>query len=142
MRYHFKVHKEGKGYWAECIELDGCVTQGETKAELRKNMQDALNLFLGEPPNSNAVFPPPDKAIRKKGVEAVQVDPKVAFALMLRMERLIRGLSQGAFAELLGLGGLYSYQKLESAKTANPRWDTIVKIKKVVKNLDLDDLLD
>lgn len=28
MQYHFKKHKEDGGYWAECIELKGCVTRG------------------------------------------------------------------------------------------------------------------
>lgn len=48
MRYHFKVHKEKEGFWAECIELEGCVTQADTKEELNLNMQEALNLYLEE----------------------------------------------------------------------------------------------
>lgn len=49
MRYHFKVHKEGKGFWAECLELKGCITQGNSKKELLENMQESLNLYLEEP---------------------------------------------------------------------------------------------
>ena len=48
MKYHFKVHKEKEGFWAECIELQGCVTQGDTKEELEANMKEALNLYLEE----------------------------------------------------------------------------------------------
>ena len=33
MEYHFKIHKEKNGYWAECIELSGCNTQGDTLEE-------------------------------------------------------------------------------------------------------------
>ncbi len=48
MRYHFKIHEEKNGFWAECLELPGCVTQGNSKEELKKNMQEALNLYLEE----------------------------------------------------------------------------------------------
>lgn len=47
MRYHFKVHKEKEGFWAECIELPGYVTQADTNEDLGLNMQEALNLFRG-----------------------------------------------------------------------------------------------
>ena len=30
------------GYWGEVIELPGCVSQGETVAELRANIQEAI----------------------------------------------------------------------------------------------------
>ena len=46
MKYHFKVHKEEKGFWAECIELEGCCTQGDSKEELIENMKDALSIYL------------------------------------------------------------------------------------------------
>ena len=52
MKYHFKIHKEKNLYWAECIELKGCVTQGKTLVELKKNMAEALNLYIEEPENS------------------------------------------------------------------------------------------
>jgi antitoxin HicB len=42
MKYHFKIHKEGKGFWAECIELSGCFTEADSKEELRKNMHEIL----------------------------------------------------------------------------------------------------
>jgi predicted RNase H-like HicB family nuclease len=44
MHYHFKIHKENNGYWAECCELEGCVTQGDTLEELYKFCDEALNL--------------------------------------------------------------------------------------------------
>ena|ERR1700722_1292191 len=49
MLYHFKVHKEKDGYWAQGIELPGCFTQGKTLKELYSNMQEALNLYIEEP---------------------------------------------------------------------------------------------
>lgn len=49
MTYHFKVHKEGSGFWAQCIEFEGCLTQADSIKELEKNMQEALELYLYEP---------------------------------------------------------------------------------------------
>jgi len=41
------VHEaEEGGYWAEVPALPGCFTQGETKAELRRNIQEAVDLYL------------------------------------------------------------------------------------------------
>ena len=52
MIYHFKVHKEKDGFWAQCIELPECFPQADTMKELQKNMQEALNLYIEEPNNS------------------------------------------------------------------------------------------
>jgi predicted RNase H-like HicB family nuclease len=60
MKYHFKIHKEGDGFWAKCLELSGCVTQADSMEELRKNMQKALNLYIDEPENSNRLAALPD----------------------------------------------------------------------------------
>ena len=61
MFYHFKIHKEKKGLWAECIELKGAVTQGKTKQELEKMMKEALNLYLDEPSDSRLPVPLPKR---------------------------------------------------------------------------------
>lgn len=50
MKYHFKIHKKGNGFWAQCIEFPGCVTEGDTIQELQANMREALNLYLQEEP--------------------------------------------------------------------------------------------
>lgn len=55
--YHFKIHKEDHGYWAQCIELPGCVTQGDSMKELRTNMQEALNLYLDNKKSGIVVIP-------------------------------------------------------------------------------------
>lgn len=55
MNYHFKIHKEGDGFWAECIELPGCFTQADTKEELLLNMQEALGLYLEEDAESLSI---------------------------------------------------------------------------------------
>ena len=48
-QYRFKVYEEAGGFWAECIELRGCITQGDSKEELIENIDDALETYLREP---------------------------------------------------------------------------------------------
>lgn len=82
MKYHFKVHREGKGFWAECLELSGCFTQGDSMDELYENMHEALNLYIEEPENSKKLAPLPDESIRLgRNVVEVAVDPSIAFFL-------------------------------------------------------------
>gem|GEM_PF-3794280 len=33
MVYHFHIHQEGSGYWTECVELTGCVTEADSLDE-------------------------------------------------------------------------------------------------------------
>jgi len=45
--YTLMVHEaEEGGYWGEILELPGCVSQGETKDELRGNIREALEAVL------------------------------------------------------------------------------------------------
>jgi len=39
---------EVKVYWAEVIELPGCYTQGDTIEEVKKNLHEAIALYLEE----------------------------------------------------------------------------------------------
>jgi len=139
--YHFKIHKEKKGYWAECVELEGCATQADSREELDKNMAEALNVFLSEPEDSRVVFPLPRTRVTGKGVVGVPVEPRVAFAFRLRMLRLQHRLTQREAAQRIGLKGLFTYQKLESSKTANPVYETLVKIKKAFPEFNIEELI-
>lgn len=43
MRFQAVVHEaEEGGYWAEVPAIPGCATQGETLAELRANLREAI----------------------------------------------------------------------------------------------------
>jgi antitoxin HicB len=141
MKYHFKIHREGKGFWSQCVELEGISTQGETKEELQKNMHEALNLFLDEPADSKVIFSLPRTNLKGPSIAVVEVEPQIAFAFYLRRIRLKRGMTQKDVAKLMGYKNLYSYQRLEKAKTANPELSTIVKIKRLFPELDLEDIL-
>ncbi len=139
MRYHFKVTKEKQGYSAVCVELPGCVTQGESKDELQKNMSEALHLFLEEPYDSKLVFAMPKKRVSGNGIAEIQVRPRVAFAFALRMSRLRKKLTQREAKDLIGItGSLNNYQRLEKAETANPVLETLVLIKRAFPDFPIE----
>lgn len=143
MKYHFKIKKERSGgYWAECIELTGCHTQGDTLQQLRTNVGEALNLYLAEPEGSKVVFPKPQKGLTlNRNLIAVDVDPKVAFAVMMRNIRLTEKLTQNEMKARLGIKHLSDYQRLEDPRRANPRLLTLKKIKNAFPSLRVDDIL-
>lgn len=53
------------------------------------------------------------------------------------MERLKRKWTQKATAKELGIP-LYSYQRLEDSKTANPEWKTLIKLRRLFPRLNLN----
>jgi len=135
MNYHFKIHKEKKGYWAECLELPGCLTQADSIKELEYNMSEALSLYLNEPEDSKIIFPlPSNKYLKTKSVKEVEVESNVAFAFLLRRSRLINGLTQSQMKNKLNFKSLFSYQKLEMAKYANPTLKSLKRIKEALPN--------
>ncbi len=142
MKYHFRVHREKRGgFWAECVELKGCLTQGDTMDGLVANMQEVLSLFLDEPEDSRLVFTLPKKRVQGKNIIAVPVSPRVAFSFAMRRIRLLNRLTQRQAADRIGLSGsLTTYQRLEKSSTANPEFETIVKIKRAFPELALDEL--
>lgn len=139
MYYHFKIHNDSDGLWAECIELDGCVSQAENMEELEKNMKEALEVFLDEPPDSKIIYSLPDDSIElKNDIVRVKVNFQIAFPFYLREQRLINHKTQREMSKILGLKHLYSYQRLESSKKANPELKTLVKLKEVFPEFDLN----
>jgi antitoxin HicB len=138
MQYHFKIHKEGSGFWAQCLELVGCITQADSKEELYENMQEALNLYIEEPEDSKELIPLPDKSIKtSKTVVAIPVDPQIAFSHMVRHYRMKYGLTQEEAANKMGFENIYSYQRLEN-KRCNPSLKTISQVMKVFPDFSLD----
>lgn len=138
MLYHFKIHKEKNKFWAQCIELTGCITQGNSLKELQRNMQEALNLYIEEPGDSDDLAVLPDDSIKKsKNVVEVAVDPLVAFAFLVRYFRIKYGFTQQEAAKKMGFDTLYSYQRLESKK-CNPSLKMIARIKKVYPEFSVD----
>ncbi len=102
-------------------------------------MQEALNLYLEEPDNSKTIFPPPLARPSGRGVAAVEVDPAVAFSMLLRQLRVLHKLTQAQAARRLGMRSLYSYQRLE--RRSNPSLATINKVKALFPDFSLDAIL-
>ncbi|HLF72149.1 MAG TPA: type II toxin-antitoxin system HicB family antitoxin [Dehalococcoidia bacterium] len=47
MNFTVLVHEdEDGGYWGECLELPGCVSQGESLDEMDRNIREAIELVL------------------------------------------------------------------------------------------------
>jgi predicted RNase H-like HicB family nuclease/DNA-binding XRE family transcriptional regulator len=138
--YHFKIHKEKGGFWAECIELPGCVTQANSKEELHVNMHEALNCFLEESEDSEYIAPLPKSSIKpSRTVVEISVHPSVALAFSIRRQRIKQGLTQREVADQLGMKGIYSYQRLE--RKCNPTLDLIYKLVLVFPAISLDKIL-
>lgn len=138
MLYHFKIHKEKESYWAQCLELPGCFTQGKTLKELQKNAQEALNIYIEEPGDSQDLAALPDSTIKKsKNILKVSLDPLIAFAFLVRYFRIKYGFTQQEAAKKMGFETLYSYQRLE-AKKCNPSLKMIAKIKKLYPEFSVD----
>jgi len=88
MTYHFTVHTEANGFWAESCELSGCVAQADTLAKLKKACEESLNLYLEEPADSKMVFPLPDTTLdTNNDVLSVPVDLGIVLAVLLRHYR-------------------------------------------------------
>jgi len=138
--YHFNVHEDEKGFWAECVELSGCVTQAESFDELEIQCKEALNLYLEEPKDSKMVFPLPNESLDSdKTLIKAEVDPEIALAVLLRFYRFNSKLTQKQMAEMLGMKNLYSYQRLE--KRSNPTLSIIKKIHTVFPEIRIEKIV-
>ncbi|ASD65164.1 type II toxin-antitoxin system HicB family antitoxin [Bdellovibrio bacteriovorus] len=142
MKYHFRIHGSSKkGFWAEGVELQGCQSQGDTLEELYCNLQEALDLYLSEPEDSQMLFPEPQKNLNGKDFVAVVVSPTVAVACKIRSIRLKRNLTQRQMCDALGITHLSAYQRLEDPERANPELKTLAKLKSAFPELKLDEVI-
>ena len=139
MKYHFKIHKEKSGYWAECVELEGCQTEADSLIELYSNMEEVLNVYLSEPESSKIIFPlPQKKQSNSEDFVAVSVDPSVAFSFLLRRYRLQKKITLKEMAEKLKMKNINTYVKLEKASSSNPELRTLAKIKSILSDFPIN----
>ncbi len=138
MIYHFRVYKEDGGYWAECCELEGCRTQGNSMASVTRACEEALDLYLDE---GDTLPPLPDVSLdAHPQILPVPVNAKRALALLLRHERHAQRLTQQQAATRLGMRNLYSYQRLE--KRANPSLSLLERIHQSFPGIPMDRLFE
>src|SRR4030042_4666933 len=72
MRYRILLEQDEEGIFiAECPALPGCVSQGNTRAEALKNIQDAIKGYIESLKKHNEPIPPP---IEEEIIEEEVVD--------------------------------------------------------------------
>ncbi len=138
MHYRFTLHHEGTGYWAEAVDLAGCLTQGDTTEELYANCEEALNLYLDEPEGSSVVFPLPSTGKVEGDTFEVRVEPEIAFSVLLRACRARHGITQKEAAARLRMKRIYGYQRYE--RRSNPSLSTIAAILKLFPDFPIQDV--
>ena len=137
MYYHFKIYEENSGFWAECIELNGCNSEGDTLAELKENLNEALYLYLDEPPGTNMTFPLPDDSVSETDdIISIPVDPKQALSILLRSYRISKRMTQASFQDKLGMKNRNSYVRLE--QNSNPSLETLNLLKTTFTDFPID----
>ena len=142
MKYHFKVHKEKTGYWAEGIEIPWAHTQGGDMEELCANMKEVLELCLEEPDKGSSFVPPlPARAVRGRNIVEISPDPNVALAVLVRRLRIQNHLTQRQTAHKLGIKHFSQYQRMEKGATANPELATLAKLKRLYPKFSVDAVL-
>jgi predicted RNase H-like HicB family nuclease len=66
------IEKDEDGYYAYCPELPGCQTQGDSLEEVRKNIQEAVELYLETLSESEK------QALQNKEIFTMTLEVKVA----------------------------------------------------------------
>ncbi|MCI4323530.1 MAG: type II toxin-antitoxin system HicB family antitoxin [Thermoplasmata archaeon] len=103
-KFTVKVYKaEEGGYWAECRELPGCFTQGQTLPEVRRNAREAIALYLGA------------LASRKAGAHSPAHRGRPAAELSFGLSP-----SEGFCERPCGRFGTGGYQSLSACRLAHP----------------------
>jgi predicted RNase H-like HicB family nuclease len=89
MKYHFFLHDDDDGYWAEGCELRGCLTQGDTIEEIYANCMEAMDCYLGcTPDETDRRFPLPDSSLDgKPNIIAVPVSAELETDVIARLEQ-------------------------------------------------------
>lgn len=137
MHYHFQIHEDEDGLWAECLELEGCRTQADSREELEVNMREALELYLDEPVGTNLVHPQPASSPPEECVK-VPVSPEAALPMLLRGCRISRRMSQEEMRRTLGLKHRTEYARLE--RRCNPTLSRLARITDRLRDFPIEAL--
>ncbi|MGI5172235.1 type II toxin-antitoxin system HicB family antitoxin [Treponema sp. OMZ 840] len=125
MTYYCTLKKEDNVYYVEFPDLPNVFTFGETKEKAIEMAGEALNGVL-ESEITRGIHIPLPSFISEYPVE---VEPNIAFSLMLRKNRGKK--TQNEIADKLNIS-YQQYQQLENPKKANPTLKTIAKLQKIL----------
>jgi predicted RNase H-like HicB family nuclease len=86
MHYHFIFHEEdGYGFYTECVEIDGCRTEGHSFAETVANCEEVLELVLDEPAGDRLAPPLPDYSLdADEALVRIPVPPQMEAQVLAR----------------------------------------------------------
>ena len=98
----------------------------------------SLNLYLLDPEAKQVLPPLPDESIRLKDQKlvSIQVDPKIAFSLLVRHEREKMGITQKMAQKLMGAKNIFSYQRLETPRDAT--LSTVARVLDIYPNFPIN----
>jgi len=97
IRYPARIEpQEGGGFFVQFVDLDDTFTEGQTLEEALFNAAEVLSAMLGWRLDQGHEVPPPSKRI--KGAHYIAPDAKTQAAMLLRLARGERSLSELARA--------------------------------------------
>ncbi len=143
MKYHFKYYKDERGgFWGECLEIQGCRSEGDTIDELKINFKEALDLCLEctYDEHEKFIYPFPENKVKGKNILSIQPEPAILFSNILKDNREKSHLTQKQVADKLGYKNIWAYQKLEKGKYGNITLKTISKILEIFPDITLDSI--
>ncbi|MBP9673584.1 MAG: type II toxin-antitoxin system HicB family antitoxin [Bacteriovoracaceae bacterium] len=127
MKYFAKITKQkNHSYVVEFPQLIGCLTEGKNIIQAQKNAHEALNGWLISNCDRKLNIPEP-KILKSPHHYPIDVEPSIAFAIMLRKIRQKKGITQTDLAKKLKISQ-QAYAKLETPLITNPSLKTIDKI--------------
>lgn len=124
MTYCCTLKKADGVYYVAFPDLPQVFTFGNSKEEALQMAAEALNGVLESETARGIKIPVPAFTSEY----AVEVEPNIAFAIMLRKNR--GGKTQNEIAEQLNIS-YQQYQQLENPKKTNPTLKTIAKLQKI-----------
>ena len=113
----------------EFPDLPGCLTEGNTLEEAKRNAKEALTGYLSSVFDRNLKIPEPS-ALKGRNIYFIEPEPEVTIPILLRKLRETRKLTQGDIAKVLGIS-YQAYQRLEKPGKSNPTIKTLERLAKV-----------
>lgn len=129
-----KYLSEDKTFFVEFPDLPGCLTEGATLEDAKRNAKEALTGYLASVFDRTLKIPNPSD-IKGKHVYNIEPEPEVAVPILLKKLRETRKLTQGDIAKVLGIS-YQAYQRLEKPGKSNPTLKTLERLARVF-NKDL-----
>jgi antitoxin HicB len=132
-----KYVAEDNAYLVEFPNLPGCLTEGATIEEAKRNAKEALTGYLASVFERELKIPGPS-AVKGRHIYLIEPEPEVSIPIFLRKFRETKKFTQSDIAKVLGIS-YQAYQRLERPGKSNPTLKTLERLAKVLdKDLHLE----